>query len=68
MSTQQPADNRNQQDPYPADQQFGKAAAEDQERVDRGELPREGGADTPGEPGDGDGEPRAANKADDAVS
>ena len=33
MSDQQPADDRNQQDPYPADQQFGTAAAEDQERV-----------------------------------
>jgi len=30
MSDQQPVDDRNQQDPYPADQQFGKAAAEDQ--------------------------------------
>ena len=54
MTDQQPADDRDQQDPYPADQQFGKAAAEDQERVDRGEQP---------EGGDGD-EPRAANKAD----
>jgi len=54
MSDQQPVDERDQQDPYPADQQFGKAAAEDQERVDRGEQP---------EGADGD-EPRAANKAD----
>jgi hypothetical protein len=53
MSDQQPADDRKQQDPYPADQQFGKAAAEDQERVDRGEEPE-------GASGD---EPRAANKA-----
>ena len=54
MSNQQPADDRDQQDPYPADQQFGKAAAEDQERVDRGEEPKGAGGD----------EPRAANKAD----
>lgn len=34
------ADNpeRDRQDPYPADQQFGAAAAEDQEKVDRGEV------------------------------
>ena len=51
MSEQQSADDRNQQDPYPADQQFGKAAAEDQERVDKGEKPK------------GD-EPRAGNKAE----
>jgi len=51
MSNQQPADDRKQQDPYPPDQQFGKKAAEDQERVDRGEQPS------------GD-EPRAGNKAD----
>ncbi|MBV9042949.1 MAG: hypothetical protein JOZ68_18260 [Acidimicrobiia bacterium] len=54
MSDQQSADDRNEQDPYPADQQFGKAAAEDAERVDRGEEPK--GAD-------GD-EPRAGNKAE----
>ena len=54
MSDQQSADDRKQQDPYPADQQFGKAAAEDQERVDRGEEPT----------GDSDGEPRAGNKAE----
>ena len=51
MSSQQPPDDRQQQDPYPADQQFGKKAAEDQERVDRGESPT------------GD-EPRAGNKAE----
>jgi len=51
-SQQQPADDRNEQDPYPADQQFGKKAAEDQERVDKGEKP-EGGDD-----------PRAGNKAE----
>ena len=54
MSEQQLADDREQQDPYPADQQFGKAAAEDQERVDRGEQPKGAEAD----------EPRAGNKAD----
>ncbi|MBV8980133.1 MAG: hypothetical protein JO086_04470 [Acidimicrobiia bacterium] len=54
MSDQQPADDRTEQDPYPADQQFGKAAADDQERVDRGEQPK--GAE--GE------EPRAGNKAE----
>ena len=54
MSEQQAADDREQQDPYPADQQFGKAAAEDQERVDRGEQPKGAEAD----------EPRAGNKAD----
>jgi hypothetical protein len=54
MTDQQPADDRDQQDPYPADQQFGKAAADDQERVDKGEKPQ-------GASGD---EPRAANKAD----
>jgi hypothetical protein len=53
MSDQQSPDERKQQDPYPADQQFGKAAAEDQERVDRGEEPQ-GGSD----------EPRAGNKAE----
>ncbi len=53
MSEQQPADERDQQDPYPADQQFGKAAADDQERVDRGERPEGGRGD----------EPRAGNKA-----
>jgi hypothetical protein len=58
MGDQQAADDRNQQDPYPADQQFGKAAAEDQERVDKGEGPK-------GAEGD---EPRAANKADSADS
>lgn len=54
MSDQQSAEERAEKDPYPADQQFGKAAAEDQERVDRGEEPK--GAD-------GD-EPRAGNKAE----
>ena len=53
MSDQQPAEDREQQDPYPADQQFGKKAADDQERVDAGEEPV----------GTGD-EPRAGNKAD----
>ena len=53
MSDQQSPDDRSEQDPYPADQQFGKAAAEDQERVDRGEEPK-------GAEGD---EPRAGNKA-----
>jgi len=51
MSEQQPVDDRKQQDPYPPDQQFGKAAAEDQERVDKGEEPK-------------GGEPRAGNKAE----
>jgi hypothetical protein len=51
MSDQQAPDERDEQDPYPADQQFGKQAAEDQERVDKGEEP------------EGD-EPRAGNKAD----
>lgn len=51
MSDQQAANTRNEKDPYPADQQFGAKAAEDQERVDRGEEP-EGGE-----------EPRAWNKA-----
>lgn len=51
MTDQQPPDDRKQQDPYPADQQFGKAAAEDQERADRGDRPK------------GD-QPRAGNKAD----
>jgi hypothetical protein len=51
MSNQQSADDRKQQDPYPADQQFGKTAAEDQERADRGEPPT------------GD-EPRSGNKAE----
>ena len=54
MSNQQPADDRKQQDPYPADQQFGKAAAEDQERVERGEESKAAGGD----------EPRAGNKAE----
>lgn len=45
--------DRKEQDPYPADQQFGKAAAEDQERVDAGEQPQ------------GD-DARAGNKADPA--
>jgi len=54
MSDQQPADDRKQQDPYPADQQFGKAAAEDQERVERGDEPK-------GAQGD---EPRPGNKAE----
>jgi hypothetical protein len=54
MSTQQSPDDRQQQDPYPADQQFGKKAAEDQERVDRGEQPK-------GAEGD---EPRAGSKAE----
>ena len=54
MTDQQPADDRDQQDPYPADQQFGKAAAEDQERVGKGEKPQ--GADND--------EPRAGNKAE----
>jgi len=50
MSDQQSGDDRDEQDPYPADQQFGKQAAEDQKRVDEGDEPE-------GE------EPRAANKA-----
>ena len=50
MSDQQAGDDRNEQDPYPADQQFGAQAAADQEKADRGEEP-EGG------------EPRAGNKA-----
>ena len=53
MSDQQPADDRDEQDPYPADQQFGKAAAEDQERADKGE-----------EPAGTDSDPRAGNKAE----
>jgi hypothetical protein len=53
MSDQQAGDDRDQKDPYPADQQFGKAAAEDQERVDAGE-----------EPVGTDSEPNAGNKAD----
>ena len=52
MTDQQPAD-RDEQDPYPADQQFGKKAADDQERVDAGEEPAAKGD-----------EPRAANKAE----
>ncbi|MCU1451500.1 MAG: hypothetical protein JWP02_3670 [Acidimicrobiales bacterium] len=51
---QQTGDDRDEKDPYPADQQFGKAAAEDQERVDRGEEPEGAGGD----------EPRAGNKAE----
>ena len=42
-------------DRYPADQQFGKAAAEDQERADRGETTSD--RDT------ADKAPRAGNKA-----
>ena len=42
-------------DRYPADQQFGKAAAEDQEKVDRGEV------DTSDDTADK--APRAGNKA-----
>ena len=50
-SEQQPAEDRDQQDPNPADQQFGKQAAEDPERDDKGDQP-EGG------------NPRAVNKAE----
>ena len=39
-------------DRYPPDQQFGAAAAEDQEKADRGETPER------------DEEPRAGNKAE----
>ena len=53
MSDQQNVDDRDEKDPYPADQQFGAKAAADQEKVDRGEQPSDG---------DGD-EPRAGNKA-----
>ena len=42
---------RDTKDPYPPDQQFGKAAAEDQEKVDKGEQPTEK-------------DPRAGNKAE----
>ena len=49
-SDQQAADDRNEKDPYPADQQFGVTAAADQEKVDQGDEP-EGGT------------PRAGNKA-----
>jgi hypothetical protein len=44
---------RDNKDPYPADQQFGKAAAEDQEKADQGEQPAEK-------------DPRAGNKAEPA--
>ena len=52
--SQQPSDKRDEKDPYPADQQFGQAAAEDQDRVDRGEEPERSPDDAP----------RAANKAE----
>ncbi len=48
-------DERDQQDPYPSDQQFGTAAAEDQEKVDRGAGPEELQSDDP---------PRAGTKAE----
>ena len=51
MSDQQNVDDRDEQDPFPADQQFGAKAAADQEKADRGESPT------------GDDEPRAGNKA-----
>jgi hypothetical protein len=44
--------DRDTKDPYPPDQQFGAAAAKDQEKADRGEQP---------EPKSD--EPRAGNKA-----
>ena len=47
-------DERKTDDRYPPDQQFGEAAAEDQDRVDQGERPEHS-------PGDA---PRAANKAE----
>ena len=51
--TQQPSGPRDAQDPYPADQQFGEAAAKDQERADAGDTG-----------GSGRDAPRAANKAE----
>lgn len=48
MSDQQGTDDRQQQDPYPSDQQFGARAAQDQERVDRGEEPVGGDDVRPG--------------------
>jgi hypothetical protein len=53
QQTSQPGD-RDEQDPYPADLQFGAAAAEDQRLVDAGD-----------DQGDRDA-PRAANKAEPA--
>jgi hypothetical protein len=46
-------DDREARDPYPPDQQFGKAAAEDQEKVDEGQPPQ-----------NDDDDVRAANKAE----
>ena len=56
MSEQQQPSDRDEQDPYPADQQFGKQAAEDQELVDKGEEPVGASSDAP----------RPGNKADEA--
>jgi hypothetical protein len=55
MSDQQNVQDRDEKDPFPADQQFGARAAADQEKADRGETPErsEGAGD----------EPRAGNKA-----
>ena len=39
--------DRDEKDPYPSDLQFGKAASEDQERVDRGEMPEHDPEDPP---------------------
>ena len=64
---QQAGDTRDQQDPYPADQQFGAAAARDQEAADAGG----GSATTEGFESTDDGieveggaTPRAGNKAE----
>ena len=57
MSDQQNVDDRDQKDPFPADQQFGAKAAADADKADRGETPE-------GSEGEGEGEgPRAGNKA-----
>lgn len=52
MSDQQGTDDRQQQDPYPPDQQFGARAAQDQARVDRGEEPVGGDDVRPGSKAD----------------
>ena len=52
---------RDRRDPYPADQQFGAAAAEDQETVDAMGEDEAAAAD-----GGRDRAPRAANKAEPA--